>query len=141
MQDFPLANKQSDKSKPRTVLLVEDDRAIRLFLRRPFSEAGFQISEVSTGGEALEALSQEPPDGVVLDLGLPDKLSGSVLGRLKELEIAAEDPPIWIIMSALDVEEAVRRYGPLGRHFLAKPFDPWDLVSMLETALSEKDRL
>ena len=45
----------------------------------------------------------------------------------------------WVMLSALDLEEAVGRYGPLENHFLRKPFDPWNLLRVLEQLLAEKE--
>jgi two-component system KDP operon response regulator KdpE len=120
------------------VLLVEDDQSIRRMLRFSLQDAGFDISEVSTGKEALRTLEKDVPAAVVLDLGLPDGLGGAVLKWLRQPEHSAEDSPVWVVMSALDQEDVVKQYGPLGRHFLAKPFNPWQLVMRLEKLLAEK---
>lgn len=42
-------------------------------------------------------------------------------------------------LSALDPVEATKRYGPLGSQFLAKPFDPSELITMLRTFLLQKE--
>ena len=49
------------------------------------------------------------------------------------------NPPVWVVISALDRQEATRLYGPLGTRFLAKPFDPWELVAILKQLLAAKD--
>ena len=46
--------------------------------------------------------------------------------------------PAWIVISGLDEEETVKRYGPMGKRFLVKPFDPWNLVAGLEEDLSAR---
>ena len=120
------------------VLVVEDDQSIRRMLRFSLRDAGFDISEVSTGKEALQTLEKDVPAAVVLDLGLPDGLGGAVLKWLRQPEHRVEDGPVWMVMSALDQEDVVKQYGPLGRHFLAKPFNPWELVRRLEELLAEK---
>jgi two-component system OmpR family response regulator/two-component system response regulator QseB len=72
---------------------------------------------------------------VVLDLGLPDGRGGDVLARLRSQGQKGQGNPPWIVMTAQDRMEAAQKYGPLGDHFLAKPFDPWDLVHMLQGML------
>ena len=69
--------------KPR-ILLVEDDSAIREFLRTSLWGAGYRLEETSTGFAALEAAQRTPPDLVILDLGLPDVDGQIVLKRLRE---------------------------------------------------------
>jgi len=106
-------------------------------LRFALREAGFDVAEVSTGGEALRILQQQPPDAAVLDLQLPDSQGGAALDFLRRSE-GRSDTPVWVVISALDQEEAIKRFGPLGSHFLAKPFDPWRLVAILNALLSTK---
>ena len=107
-------------------------------LRFALREAGFDVADVSTGGEALRILQQQPPDATVLDLQLPDSQGGAALDFLRRSAERTTDAPVWVVISALDQEEAIKRFGPLGRHFLAKPFDPWQLVAILNTLLSAK---
>jgi CheY-like chemotaxis protein len=120
------------------ILVVEDDESVTRMLRFSVRSAGFSTTEASTGGEALHILRQQPPDATVLDLQLPDGQGGAVLDWLRQLQERTRTSPIWVIISALDREEATRRYGPLGDNYLAKPFNPWDLVAMLENLLAAK---
>jgi DNA-binding response OmpR family regulator len=100
--------------------------------------AGYLLSEVSTGMEALQTLEKDVPAAVVLDLGLPDGLGGAVLEWLRQPEHRAADSPVWMVISALDQDDVVKQCGPLGRHFLAKPFNLWELMMRLEKLLAEK---
>ena len=92
-------------------------------LRLSLSSAGFDTSEVSSGADALRELEAISVDAVVLDLGLPDRLGGAVLEWLRDRH-DSRTRPNWVVVSALDEVEATRTYGPLGEHFLSKPFDP-----------------
>ena len=108
-------------------------------LRFSLRNAGFDTSEVTTGGEALRILEQQPPDAAILDLQLPNGQGRAVLDWLRQLDGPASDSPVWVVISALDSEEATRRFGPLCGRFLPKPFDPLNLVKMLRTLLSLKE--
>jgi len=119
------------------ILVVEDNEGLARVLRLSLRHAGFDTIEASSGREALDALAQQSLDAVVVDLQLPNGQGSAVLERLRQLG-EGRSSPVWVIMSALDREEATRRYGPLGTHFLAKPFDPWDLVAMLENLLGKR---
>ena len=123
-------------SRPQ-VLVVEDDEMVARILRFCLREAGFDTTEVPTGSEALRILQQQPPDAAVLDLQLPDRQGRAVLDWLRSDERTA-NYPVWVVMSALDCDEATERYGPLGSHFLAKPFDPWELAAILKTLLGRQ---
>jgi len=129
--------KQPVPNAPPKVLVVEDDTAVAKMPRFSLRGAGFDVAEVVAGGQALQILEREPTDAVVLDLGLPDGLGKAVLDRLREAD--ERGFPAWVVMSALDREEAISRYGPSGNHFVAKPFDPWELVRILEELLSERN--
>ncbi len=118
--------------QPRAVLVVEDDRSLSRILSLVLSEAGLAVKAAATGQEALDVLANEPGDAVVLDLGLPDRKGGDVLHWL----LARDGAPGWVVISALDKQDAQKRYGPLGPHFLAKPFDPWQLVTIVKQLVS-----
>ena len=107
-------------------------------LRFSLRNAGFDTSEAATGGEALRILGEEPPDAAVLDLQLPNGQGGAVLEWLRCSCRETVGSPVWVVISALDQDEATKRYGSLGSHFLAKPFDPWRLVAILKELLSAK---
>ena len=119
------------------VLVIEDDPAVTRMLRSCFRQAGFDVTEASTGGEALRILEQQQPlHAAVLDLQLPDGQGGAVLDWLRRSSERTTCAPVWVVMSALDRETAAARYGALGSHFLNKPFDPWELVAILRKLLS-----
>ncbi|HZA21099.1 MAG TPA: response regulator, partial [Dehalococcoidia bacterium] len=81
------------------VLVVEDNQSVKRMLRFSLQDAGFDITEVSTGMEALQTLEKDVPAAVVLDLGLPDGLGDAVLEWLRQPEPRAEDSPVWMVIS------------------------------------------
>lgn len=129
------AEEQFSREGERRVLLVEDDQGVRRMMRFSLRDAGFEITEVTTGAEALLFLKVERPEAVILDLGLPDDLGGAVLDRLRNAEDDSGNHPAWVVISAQDQNDVTRQYGPLGRHFLPKPFNPWELVTRLQELL------
>jgi CheY-like chemotaxis protein len=92
------------------VLLVEDDEGIARMLHFSLAAAGFEITWVTTGADALRLLEQGLAQAVVLDPGLPDNLGGAVLERLRWL--GPSGIPAWVVISALDHREANRRSIP-----------------------------
>jgi CheY-like chemotaxis protein len=69
----------------RTLLIVEDDTELRHLFRTALSLGGYRVQEAGDGLEALKLLDSNPPDLVVLDLGLP-----LVSGHEVREEIAAQ---------------------------------------------------
>ena len=103
-------------------------RAILLSLRT----AGLDPVHVSSGAAALQTLNAIHVEAVVIDPDLPDDLGGRVLDRLREAGEPPRKPIPWVVVSAQDFERVTALYGPIGDRFLAKPFDPWRLVDMLQ---------
>lgn len=125
----------------RRALVVEDDQGVRRMLRFSLRDSGFTIAETATGAEALALLEELAPDAVILDLGLPDGLGSAVLERLRRMQEMDGGAPAWMVVSAMNREDAIRLFGPLGDRFLPKPFDPWDLVAKLQELLGESGDL
>src|SRR6185436_3354419 len=66
------------------VLIVDDEKAIRMFLRTSLSANGFDVFEATSGEDAVMQASTCRPDVVILDLGLPDIDGFEVTRRLRE---------------------------------------------------------
>src|SRR5262245_41933955 len=95
---LPAPNRMTATS-PR-ILLVEDELPIRRFIANALASVDFQLDEVGTGHQALQHAAQQPPDIVILDLGLPDMDGQDVIRRLREWMTA----PI-IVLSARDEDQ------------------------------------
>jgi two-component system KDP operon response regulator KdpE len=127
-----LLESRPDEGRPR-VLVVEDDDGVASMLAICLAAAGFEVARVTLGAEALRMLACEAVHAIILDLGLPDGLGGSVLEWLRRPSGQGALP--YLVISALDQGEVKKRYGPMGENFLPKPFDPWVLVGRLEEML------
>jgi DNA-binding response OmpR family regulator len=124
----------------KRILLVEDDRSVRRMLSFSLRAASFEITEAAKGRDALQLLEDEPFEAVVLDLSLPNGLGGEILERLRYYDEFEEKPPVWLVISALDSDDAATRYGDFSiERFLTKPFDPWDMVRKLEELLADQE--
>lgn len=113
------------------ILIVEDDEAIASFQKMYFQKAGFAVTVVGTGAEAIQRATGLPPALVVLDLGLPDMDGIEVCRRLR----AQSELPI-IIVTARD-EEIDKVVGlELGADdYVAKPFQPKELIARVRAIL------
>jgi two-component system response regulator TctD len=117
---------------PHQVLVVEDDQSIAKMLQWSLRIGGFKVTAVATGEEALKVLERESISLVILDLVLPDDGAPQVLERLRRWN----NHPQWMVLSAMDPNEAAHRYGPMGDRFMPKPFDPWLLMRKLNRLLA-----
>ena len=113
------------------ILVIEDEEPIRRFLRASLTNAGYRVSEAGSGDEGLKMASRQPPDLVILDLGLPDMDGQQVLHRLREWLTA----PV-IILSVRDQEEQkIKALDHGADDYVTKPFGIGELLARMRTAL------
>lgn len=114
-----------------SVLLIEDEQPIRRFLHASLSAEGYRVVEATSGEEGIRLASSQPPDFVILDLGLPGLDGQEVLRRLREWLTA----PI-IILSARDQEkQKIEALDAGADDYLTKPFGMGELLARMRLAL------
>ena len=118
------------RGRPRG-LLIEADIGVGRMVLFALRSAGFDPTHVTWGVDALKTLETTDVEAVVIDPDLTDGLGGQVLSRLKNYESPGSASIPWVVVSGLDIDQLIARHGPLGDRFLAKPFNPWDLVESL----------
>ena len=113
------------------VLIIEDELPIRRFLRASLTAEGYRLVEAESGEQGLRMASQQPPDLVILDLGLPDVEGHEVLRRLREWLKA----PV-IVLSAREQEsQKVQALDNGADDYVTKPFGIAELLARMRTAL------
>lgn len=123
------------ESRP-LVLLVEDEARMRKFVRIALSTNGYRVVEAATGEEGLTVASANPPDLVVLDIGLPGIDGFEVTRRLREWSAV----PIIVLSARGQEEDKVRALNDGADDYLTKPFGPAELVARLRVALRHSTR-
>ncbi|MDZ4740228.1 MAG: response regulator [Alphaproteobacteria bacterium] len=115
-------------------LIVDDEKAIRRFLRSALVAEDFEVVEAATVAEALPAAELMRPDLVVLDLGLPDGDGAELIAPL-----AALGKPAVLVLSALDEEARKVRALDLGADdFVTKPFGVAEFMARVRVALRHR---
>lgn len=113
------------------ILIIEDEEPIRRFLRASLTNEGYRLMEAGLGEDGLKMAARQPPDLVILDLGLPDMDGQEVLRRLREWLTA----PI-IILSVRDQEdEKIEALDHGADDYVTKPFGTGELLARMRTAL------
>ena len=84
----------------KKILLVEDDKVLRMTVKKLLKEDNVELEEASTGKKALEKIGESKYDCIILDLGLPDMSGFALLDKLGE----NEDAPPTIIYTGKDLE-------------------------------------
>jgi two-component system, OmpR family, KDP operon response regulator KdpE len=117
---------------PLRVLVIDDEPPIRKLLRLGLSAQGYQIVETGSGKAALELFSQQLPDIVILDLGLPDMQGHEVLRALR----ARNDSVPIVVLSSRDDEAGKVQALDLGADdYVTKPFGMDELLARMRAAL------
>ena len=115
------------------VLIVDDEPDVLLLLRVNMEGAGFETTLAADGETALRRIEEEHPDVVLLDIMMP-VMDG--WGVLRELS-ARTDTPLVVVVSAKSSDRDIVRALTSGAHeYVTKPFDPDDLVHIVERVLS-----
>ena len=119
------------------ILIVDDERAIRQFLRTSLAAHGYEVVEAAAGEEALRVATLERPDVIILDLGLPDIDGIEVIRKIREWS----DVPI-IVLSVREREADKIGALDLGADdYVTKPFGMGELLARIRTALRHRLRV
>jgi two-component system KDP operon response regulator KdpE len=120
---------------PIKVLVVEDEPAIRRFLRTSLSGQGYQVTEVETGTDTLERLRRGSVDILLLDLGLPDINGLEIIERVRG---QGSSLPIVVLSSRTDEAGKVRALDLGADDYVTKPFGIDELLARLRAALRHR---
>ncbi|CDQ45482.1 two component transcriptional regulator, winged helix family [Mycolicibacterium neoaurum] len=117
------------------ILVVDDDRAVRESLRRSLSFNGYSVDLAQDGVEALEAISSDRPDAVVLDVMMP-RLDG--LEVCRHLRSTGDDLPILVLTARDSVSERVAGLDAGADDYLPKPFALEELLARMRALLRRR---
>ena len=120
----------------RSLLVVDDEADIRTLLDDILKDEGYAVRSASTGAEAIEEITKDLPDLVMMDIKLPDQDGIGVLRQLKrehpELEV--------IVMTAFGGSSTAIKAMEHGAYdYVTKPFDIDDLLATLKRVFEHAD--
>jgi len=118
-----------------TVLVVEDDRDMRVLLEDELGAEGWTVVTAANGDEALARFREGRVDAVVTDLQMPGMKGDRLLAEVRALE---RDVPVVIMTAFGTIESAVSAMKGGAYHYLAKPFRIEQLVATLARAMEER---
>jgi DNA-binding response OmpR family regulator len=123
----------------RRVLVIDDERSIRLLCRVNLAASGMEVIEADNGRAGLELARKERPDLVLLDVMMPDVDGWAVARELAADETTRDIPVVFITARA---DPADRRLGVQlgGVGYLVKPFDPVAIAEVVEDVLARIER-
>jgi two-component system KDP operon response regulator KdpE len=127
---------ESSARPPRSttrVLVVDDDPAIVRTLAINLRARDYQVQVAHDGRTALEILTEEPPDVMLLDLGLPDLDGVGVLRRLREFSAL----PVIVLSARHSSDDKVEALDLGANDYVTKPFGVEELMARIRAALRQ----
>jgi two-component system KDP operon response regulator KdpE len=118
------------------ILLIEDEAPIRRFLRATLSTQGYRLAEAVTGRDGIAAVAMQPPDIVLLDLGLPDVDGIEVTRQLREWTRV----PIIVLSARGQERDKVAALEAGADDYLTKPFGVAELMARMRVAMRHAAR-
>lgn len=117
---------------PQTVLLAEDDRAIRNALERALTLEGYRVTAVADGVEALAQAHRTPPDVLVLDVMMPG-IDGLQVCRVLRAE--GDRTPILMLTALVETQDRIAGLDAGADDYVVKPFDVEEVFARLRALL------
>jgi PAS domain S-box-containing protein len=120
------------------ILLVDDDRGIRMICRDVLENQGFLVREAEEGTEALKEARRFRPDLVLVDVMMPG-MDGFQLAQKLRTDRETSLTPIIFLSARGQTADKVRAFKLGAEDYLVKPFDSVELVARVEKALARRD--
>lgn len=117
-----------------SVLIIEDDVAIRAMYEDKFLHEKFEVVTASNGQEGIEKMRQSKPDVILLDLMMPNVSGFNVLEKIKPDPVLNKIPIIVLTNIFADAEDLIKNWGV--KYFLLKAnCSPSDVVDKVRSIL------
>ncbi|MCU1595129.1 MAG: Response regulator consisting of a CheY-like receiver domain and a winged-helix DNA-binding domain [Frankiales bacterium] len=113
------------------ILVIDDDASIRRLVTDVLEVEGYDVATAEDGYAGLRAIDAERPHCVVLDVMMPGLDGHAVLQRIRSAD-GGPDLPVVMLTAAADDAQAWRAWTEGVDYFLAKPFDPAELLRYLD---------
>ncbi len=125
----------ADKSAaPAQILVVEDERDIAALVAYHLTKEGYRVRTAGGGPEALDAVSHERPDLIVLDIMLPGFTGYDVLKELRARPDGA-DIPVVVLTARREEMDRIKGFELGADDYVTKPFSPQELVLRVSAVL------
>lgn len=115
----------------QVLLVIDDEPQVRRLLRVTLESGGYRVREADNGAVGLNEIALQPPDGVLLDLGLPDVDGMDVLRRLREWSRV----PVLVLTVRDRDEDKIGALDAGADDYLTKPFSGGELLARVRAIL------
>ena len=123
---------------PKKILVVDDERHIVRLVEVNLQRAGYEVVQAYDGVEALEKVSADKPDMIVLDVMMPRMNGFDVLKNLKAKPETMDIPVIMLTAKAQDAD-IFRGWQSGVDSYLTKPFNPMELLTFVKRIFESQE--
>jgi len=121
--------------KPPTLLIVDDDDSVAEMLEMILRNAGYEVRRSASGEEALQQIFKAPPDALICDVLLPG-IDGYTLCKRVRQHPLTKTLPILMLTAQGDISAKIAGFEAGANDYLAKPFEPPELVYRVKNLLT-----
>jgi two-component system KDP operon response regulator KdpE len=114
-------------ANPPIILLIEDERQMRRFLRVTLQTEGYGVIEADTAADGLSQAAMRNPDIILLDLGLPDMDGLDLIERIREWSAT----PVIVISAREQEGDKIKALDHGADDYLTKPFGAGELLARI----------
>ncbi len=111
------------------IMVVDDAAFMRMKYAKLLSENGYEVTEAGTGSQAVEKYKVNRPDGVLLDITMPDMDGLTALQKIREIDPGARVAMVTAMGQQSIVMDALKGGA---RDFVVKPFDSTRLLTAVK---------
>ena len=127
---------KDDEAVPAPSVLIVDDTVDNLrLLAEVLGEQGYEVRPVTSGRQALQAVEQDPPDLILLDINMPEMDGYEVCRRLR-LNERCRDLPVIFLTAMADTASKVRAFNMGGVDYITKPFQLDEVLARVRTHIA-----
>jgi two-component system response regulator VicR len=121
--------------RPIQILCIEDEHEMIDLIRLILGHRGFKVRGATSGKEGLEAIKNERPDVVLLDLMMPEMDGWEVYQSMKAEETFRDIPVIIVTAKAQSIDRVLGLHIAKVDDYIAKPFSPQELMNSVAKVL------
>jgi signal transduction histidine kinase len=125
----------AESAAPETIVVIDDDYAMRLSCRKILAKAGFQVETFEDGAQGLEGVARLKPGLAVVDLKMPGMSGLEVIARVHAID---PDIILVVITGYATIDTAVEAMKSGAYDFLPKPFSPEELRLIVNRGLERR---
>jgi CheY-like chemotaxis protein len=114
-----------------TILVVEDTKLIRTFIKLVLKKENYNVIEAGNGEEALQKCMESPPDLILMDIMMPG-MNGIEVTRLLKEDPALAKVPVIMLTALTETEAVLESYEYGADYYLSKPVDRKTLIKAIK---------